>query len=99
VKPYAFHPEAEAEFMAALGRYASVGEGLGRRFYEAIHGLLAEVSAAPERYPYVRRPVRRHFGKAFPYAIIYADRDDAVVVLAVAHFRRRPGYWRGRLRG
>jgi hypothetical protein len=99
VKPYVFHPEAEAEFVEALGRYAAISEPLGRRFYATIETLLGEIGSAPQRFPYVRRPVRRHFGKVFPYALIFVDDADAVVVLAVAHFRRRPGYWRSRLRG
>jgi hypothetical protein len=33
---------------------------------------------------------------AFPFSIIYWVTDDAIIVLAVAHHRRRPGYWRGR---
>ncbi len=99
MKPYVFHPEAEMEFREALGRYAAISEGLARRSYTEIERLSAEVSETPNRYPFVRRPVRRHFGKVFPYALIYAVQADAVIVLAVAHFRRRPGYWRGRLSG
>ena len=99
MKPYVFHPEAEVEFLSALSRYASISEALGLRFHDAIRGLLDEVCAAPDRYPYARKPVRWHFGRSFPYALLYAGSGDVVIVLAVAHFRRRPGYWRQRMRG
>jgi toxin ParE1/3/4 len=41
--------------------------------------------------------MRRHFSETFPYAVLYVDKTDHVLVLAVAHFKRRPGYWRERL--
>jgi hypothetical protein len=42
-------------------------------------------------------PARRHFGPVFPYAVIYLDRLGEVWVVAVMHFKQRPGYWRERL--
>ena len=42
------------------------------------------------------RPVRRRLLKAFPYAMIYEVRDTEILVVAVAHNRRKPGYWRKR---
>ena len=38
-----------------------------------------------------RLPLRR-----FPYSIVYYLRDSEVRILAIAHQRRRPGFWRGR---
>jgi len=98
VKPHSFHPEAEAEFFESLARYAAENEQLGRRYYHAIHGLIADVCRSPKVYPCFRGEVRRHFGKPFPYALIYVDEPQCVLVLAVAHFKRRPGYWLHRLK-
>jgi hypothetical protein len=33
----------------------------------------------------------------FPFSIVYLDDPDAVKIVAVAHHKRRPGYWKGRL--
>ena len=98
MKPHSFHPEAEAEFLEALARYAAESEQLGRRYSEAIHGLIADVCRSPKVYPCLGKEVRRHFGKPFPYALIYAEEPQSVLVLAVAHFKRRPGYWLHRLK-
>jgi len=38
---------------------------------------------------------RRSFA-VFPFTIVYAQRDETIVIVAIAHQRRRPGYWRGR---
>ena len=100
MKPYTFHPEANTEFLEALARYAEKSQTLGRRYYDAIHALIAEVCRAPTVYR--RMPgtgeVRRHFGRPFPYAVLYVDEPDHVLILAVAPFKRRPGYWLHRLK-
>jgi toxin ParE1/3/4 len=91
-----FHPEARAEFDAALEYYELVRPGLGSAF-------LAEVKAATEyaqRLPQAGSPVsdalRRTFIRRFPYYLLYATETTRIYILAVAHFRRRPGYWRSR---
>lgn len=33
----------------------------------------------------------------FPYGVIYATDPEEIVILAIAHMHRRPGYWRDRL--
>ena len=48
-------------------------------------------------YGLSRGEARRHFRRTFPYAVIYVDDPDLILVLAVAHFKRRPGYWIDRL--
>jgi len=44
----------------------------------------------------VGRRFRRVFIGRFPFSIIYIDRDGEIVIVAIAHQRKRPGYWRGR---
>ena len=100
MKPYTFHPEADAEFLEALAHYGEKSQALGRRYYHAIQALIAEVCHAPTLFRRIPGPgaVRRHFKKPFPYAVLYVDEPDSVLVLAVAPFKRRPGYWRHRLK-
>jgi len=43
--------------------------------------------------------VRRFLLTGFPFALAYVVDGDSVTVLAVAHLRRRPGYWLGRTGG
>jgi toxin ParE1/3/4 len=43
------------------------------------------------------RELRRFLLKVFPYRIIYRVQGEEIVVYAVAHVRRRPGYWRKRI--
>lgn len=97
MKPHFFHEGAEADLADALAYYGAESPALAGRFYNEIQNLLHEVCKAPECFRVVADPVRRHFGATFPYALLYVDRNDHVLVLAVAHFKRRPGYWRERL--
>jgi hypothetical protein len=91
-----FHPEARAEFDAAMEYYELVRPRLGTAF-------LAEVQAATEyaqRLPQAGSPVsdelRRTFIRRFPYCLLYATEATRTYILAGAHVRRRPGYWRSR---
>jgi toxin ParE1/3/4 len=97
VKPFVFHPEARAEALEARAVYDAQSVELGDRFAAAVAAMVAEVTRAPQRYRFVRRPVRRYFERPFPYAVLYVDEPEYVLILAVAHFKRRPGYWQDRL--
>ena len=92
-----FHPEAEQEFLASVDYYAHKAEGLGERFYQEIVRLVAEIEVAPRRHRPWRHGTRRHRAKHFPYAVIFAERPDRLLLVAVAHGKRHPDYRRERL--
>jgi len=97
VKPVVYHCEAHVELVAAAKYYECQRHGLGRRFLRAVHGALAQISGNPERFPFYERPARACRVVGFPYRVVYEDLPDAIYVVAVAHTRREPGYWRRRL--
>ena len=97
MKPAIFHPEAEEEFLAAVTYYGERAQGLGDRFYDEIRRLTAEIEATPQLPRLWRHGTRRHLGRRFPYALVYVERPTHLAVLAVAHCKRRPDYWRQRL--
>jgi hypothetical protein len=59
--------------------------------------LIGDIRRNPDRFRIFDPPTRRHFSDVFPYALIYLEQPDRVWIVAVMHFKRRPGYWRGRL--
>lgn len=91
-----FADGAEMEFLKAIARYSRWRSGLGARFLAAVEQTVARATAAPESGVVLGGTIRRRLVPGFPYQVIY--RADAVPlrVLAVAHLRRRPNYWRGR---
>jgi len=50
-----------------------------------------------QRYPHYLHGTRRILLKRFPYFIVFFEWQDEVYIVAIAHAKRRPGYWRGRI--
>jgi plasmid stabilization system protein ParE len=89
-------PEALAEYEAAAAWYDDQSPGAGDDFADAIERaelLLAETPRTWPRWPGARPGVRRYLIPGLLYSIAYEIVGDDVVILAVAHQRRRPGYW------
>lgn len=91
-------PEAEAELSAAVDWYESKRVGLGAELMaevdEALENTLLRPAASPlwrKGHPYRRRTLDR-----FPYSIFFKASPGLVEVVAIAHAKRRPGYWVGR---
>jgi len=99
VKPARFHPEALEEYDDGLAHYAGVEDDLARRFRVAVVEARERVRAAPKLYAEDDdtgcRAAPVH---GFPYVLHYLELDEFIWVIAVAHNRRRPGYWLDRLR-
>ena len=93
-----FHPEAEAELLAAAEFYEVQAPGLGLDLLEELERVVARAVEAPAvGAPYVAG-TRRLLARRFPYAVVYRERPgEPVEVVAVAHLRRRPYYWRRRI--
>jgi plasmid stabilization system protein ParE len=91
-----FHPEAEAEFIAAARYYEGKAENLGVDFISAVERSYQRLMVFPESgHPFGRR-LRRVLVPGFPYGLLYRASPDLIFVVAVAHLHRRPGYWRHR---
>jgi plasmid stabilization system protein ParE len=89
-------PEAEAEiseaFLWYFERSPLAADAFRTDVFQAIDGLTTDALMWPKDEDGVRRHILRHF----PYAICYEIQANTVTVLAVAHQRRKPGYWRDR---
>ena len=92
-----FLSPAQEEMTAAARYYQSQSIGLGAEFLAEVERTIAAITSHPKAAPKVRQDVRRRLLKRFPFGILYVATVDEIVVLAVMHLRRRPGYWEGRL--
>ena len=88
-------PEAECEIGEASRWYESKRHGLGLSFIAAVDGAIEKISEHPLSYPLWKedRPYRKALLKRFPFVVFFTVGDDSVQVVAVAHQKRRPGYW------
>lgn len=92
-----FLKSAEQEFADAEERYEGSQEGLGAEFYQEIDHAISEIALHPIRWPTAHGDVRRLLANRFPYAIFYQVRINEVVIVAIMHTSRSPGYWRRRV--
>jgi len=97
------HPAAVEEALAAAGWYEDRQTGLGQDLlaeFDRACAVLAETPSAWPIWPGIARRlgIRRFLLSRFPYGIAFEATDDEVVVYAIAHLARRPGYWRGRIK-
>ena len=97
MKLITFHPEALSELTEAAEFYEGRSTGLGFALLEEVERSLAQVAATPEAYQQIGKRARRKPLLRFPYNVVYAVYPDRIRVLAFAHQKRRPFYWRKRL--
>ena len=91
-----FHPEAAAEFIAAAQYYEQQAQNLGSDFVSAVQRTYQRLVDFPESgHPFGPR-LRRVLVPGFPYGLLYRPEADRILIVAVAHLHRRPGYWRSR---
>lgn len=98
-----FEDEADAEYRLAGRWYEERREHLGIEFLDAVDATIDHIVEMPRAGSLVPRvpaelPVRRRAVTRFPYHVVYLETATAIRVLAVAHDRRKPGYWHDRLR-
>ena len=93
-----YHPAAQQELIDAACYYESCRPGLGERFRREVERIEQRLLGASDpgvnyHHHTVISRLRR-----FPYGVVFLRQNDALLVLAVAHLDRRPGYWMHRLR-
>ncbi len=93
---YSFHPEAEAEFNAAIDYYEECSAGLGWDLALEVTSAIQNILDYPNAWPVLDGDVRRCLTNRFPYGILYAIGGDEILVLAVMHLHRDPDYWKQR---
>jgi len=91
------HPEALDEAEVAARWYRERSPRAAVRFVEEINQVIDRILAAPQRWQSGPGGTRKVKLPCFPFLIIYRETNGAIQVLAVAHGRRRPDYWKARL--
>jgi len=80
IRPLLLRPEATVEIQEARGWYEQRRQGLGDEFMAAVREALTAVETSPQRYPIVRRDVRRAMLHRFPYSLLYIMEPERTVV-------------------
>jgi toxin ParE1/3/4 len=85
---------ADAEVEHAYNEYAKQNVRAALGFLDALDAALLRLAEGPETFPRYDGEVRRCLLAKYPYGIVFEVIDDVVFVVAVAHLKRRPGYWK-----
>jgi len=90
------HPEAIAEARAAREWYEAQNAEAAEAFMHELDVAIERIEEAPRQWPSYLDDTRRYLLRRFPFIVVFRAVNDHVQILAVAHGRRRPGYWLGR---
>ena len=92
-----FLEEAEIELSEAVAYYENICQGLGLDFSNEVKTLIIRIIEIPFLWVLRDDGTRRVSTKKFPYQIIYCVINDVIWIIAVAHHKRFPEYWKERL--
>jgi len=93
---FAFHPEAEAEYLEAISYYEDCELGLGEEFALEIFSAVQNIAAYPNAWPILEGNVRRCLVHRFPFGVLYSIEPGNIFILAVMHLHRHPDSWKDR---
>ncbi len=94
---YEFHPEALAEYEAAALYYAERDLAVAQQFVAAVEDVLDRILDSPTRWRVLDEDVRRCLTRVFPYGVLCTIESEFVLIVAVMHCSREPGYWKRRV--
>ena len=94
-----FLESAQYELDEAVEYYNFQRPNLGLEFLSEIVDSLGRISEYPDAWQLLSKRTRRCLVCRFPYGVIYQNRNNMILVVAIAHLHRKPSYWHDRLSG
>lgn len=91
-----FHPDATQELDASADWYGERSRTAAHNYLVAVDLAIASIISDPERFSRIDDRHRGCSVARFPYQIIFRHDNDQIVIIAVAHAKRRPGFWHDR---
>lgn len=94
---FEFHPAAEEELAECSDYYFGVDPRFEGEFLDEAYGAIGQVCRNPKSCPLVIDAVRRKVLNKYPFSIFYIKRHNIILIVAIAHHKRRPFYWTDRI--
>jgi plasmid stabilization system protein ParE len=89
--------EALEEAEAAARWYAERSSTASAAFTDEVDAAESAIARLPDAWPRFDHDTRRYLLRRFPFSIVYRVEERRILIVAVAHARRRPGYWSSRI--
>jgi plasmid stabilization system protein ParE len=96
--PIDIHPAARLEEDDAFEWYYQRSLRAAEGFLHEIEQARSAIQTSPEAWAQYLFDTRRYLLKRYPYVVVYRVTDERIEVVAIAHGRRKPGYWAGRIK-
>jgi plasmid stabilization system protein ParE len=90
------HPEARAELVQARNWYYERSPLSSLAFAHAVDQAVSRISTAPNTHPLADQGTHKLVLQRFPFNIFYRVGETEILIIAVAHQKRKPGYWSSR---
>ncbi len=87
---------AESDLDDALSYYADIDRGLAEALLREVVSAKNGIARFPDAWRQLGGGLRSYALHRFPYSIVYRAGHDEILIVAYAHFKRRPGYWKNR---
>jgi plasmid stabilization system protein ParE len=94
---YRFLTPAEIEMTEASIFYEAATSGLSAEFLDEVQRVIDIIREHPELGRSIDQGLRQILLHRFPFSLVYSVEVDTILIVAVAHQRRRPDYWRNRI--
>ena len=92
-----FLDEARFELLLASARYEEEVQGLGSDLLDEVAHAVGRLVTFPRQGSPHLAGTRRLVLRRFPFDVVYLDEPDKLLIVAIAHHKRSPGYWRRRI--
>ncbi|MEA3491571.1 MAG: type II toxin-antitoxin system RelE/ParE family toxin [Campylobacterota bacterium] len=93
---YSFHPEAEIEFNTSIDYYEECKQNLGLDFANEVYKTIQRILNFPTAWHILDKEIRRCLTNRFPFGVIYYQRNNEIIILAIMQLNRKPNYWKSR---
>ena len=88
---------AQQELDDTFNYYEYQQENLGYRFVQEVYDAIKLIKFYPLGWSQISKNTRRCLLKTFPYGVIYQQRKDKILIIAIANLHRKPNYWINRV--
>ena len=93
-----FHPRAREDLDEAVRYYEGKRPGLGLELRIEVERTVERIVEYPESGTPRPPQCRRLRTRRFPYGVVYRARGNEILVVAIAHLHREPGWWQARVK-
>jgi toxin ParE1/3/4 len=98
MKPLEYHPESRTDAREAVDLYWTRSQMTALDFGDELKAALTRVRESPQASSPYLHGTRRILLDRFPFFVVFRERLQDIQIVAVAHAKRRPGYWAKRLK-